>query len=1203
MAERMRALDWSRTAIGPLHTWPQCLLSAVGMLLPSKAQIILFWGPEFTVLYNAPYRPVFGARHPWPLGRPGREAWPEIWDDMLHGLLDGVIRTGEAFGANDLLFPIERNGYPEETYFDVSYDPIRDESGSVAGVYCIVTETTARVVGERRLALLKELGATNAGALTARHACVRAVQAFEQQPQDIPFALVYAGDELLGSTKEARQQLDAAPAVQVQERPLLRANGTPMGRLVFGLNPKRPYDAQYAAFIDLVAGQVSTAIANAQAYDDERRRAEALAELDRAKTVFFSNVSHELRTPLTLILGPVEDLLRREDGGNAGAREPLELVYRNALRLLRLVNTLLDFSRIEAGRIQAAYQPTDLAAFTIDLASMFRSAFEKAGLRLVVDCAPLDELVFVDRSMWEKIVLNLLSNAFKYTLDGEVDVVLRRAGDAVELSVRDTGTGIPAEALPRVFDRFHRVEGARGRSSEGSGIGLALVAELVKLHGGSVQARSVPGEGSDFFVRLPFGHAHLPAQHLGKDEPASGSSIAADPYVEEALRWLPEGAGPDTLLPAAGLHAAPDDAEGERPRVLVADDNADMRQYLQRLLASHYTVQTVPDGAAALQAALAEPPALVLTDIMMPRLDGYGLLAALRGHEATRRLPVLMLSARAGDGYRVEALKAGADDYIVKPFAAGELLARVATHLQMARERAEAIRTLSESEERYRALVAATADAVYRMNADWSEMRYLQGREFIPDTQQADRSWLEKYILPEDQPQVLAAVRAAIARKNPFQLEHRVLRVDGSTGWTASRAVPVLGPDGEIAEWFGAASDVSARRQAEEALKDADRRKDEFLAVLSHELRNPLAPLRNGIQLLGMLSEPQALQRTRVMMERQISQIVRLVDDLLDMTRINQGKVRLRSERLDLCAVVLAAADSARPAMEQQKHRLAVELPQQPIRVHADAVRLGQVLGNLLNNAAKFTPEGGEIHITADVDAGQARVRVRDTGIGIPAHKLHAIFDMFTQVDPSTERSRSGLGIGLTLARRLVELHGGTLAVRSEGPGRGSEFTVRLPVEAAGPARAANADGAPAGRSKRKLRRILVVDDNVDAANTIAVLLGSQGHDAHTCNDAGQALAKAERLRPDVILMDIGMPGLSGWELCRLIREQPWGHAIAIHALTGYGQPDDRQRSLAAGFDGHMTKPVDFGELERVLADRPEEMPCPLSSPMPARSR
>ncbi|HXT31129.1 MAG TPA: ATP-binding protein, partial [Vicinamibacterales bacterium] len=677
MGGRMREMDWSATPLGPPEQWPQSLRSTVSMLLPSKAQIALFWGPEFAVLYNDAYRPVFGAKHPHALGLPGSRAWSEIWDSQLHELLAGVVRTGEAFWARDLLFELERYGFLEETYFDVSYDPVRVESGTVGGVFCIVTETTERVVGERRMALLRDLAARNATARTTRVACVLAMETLAAKPEDVRFALAYVDGELQATTPGAEQRLAGADPSLVKTVPLAAStSGARVGRLVVGLNPRRPFDDHYRSFLDLVADQLATALANARAYEEERQRAEALAAVDRAKTAFFSNVSHEFRTPLTLMLGPIADLLAEARGPlTRPQRESLDILQRNAGRLLKLVNALLDFSRIEAGRAQATYAPTDVAGLTRELAGAFRSAIEHAGIRFEVACDQIDEPIFLDRDMWEKIVLNLLSNALKFTFDGTIRVALQRHGDGVELGVTDTGTGIPAAELPRIFERFHRVEGARSRTHEGTGIGLALTHELVRLHGGTIDVESGVGEGTRFAVRVPGGSAHLPSDRVVSAPVSAVPARHTAPFVDEAVRWLPDPAlHGDESVPPMARAAGP--GRASRERVLVADDNADMREYLSQLL-RQWDVTTATTGLAALDQARANPPHLIVTDVMMPELDGFGLLRELRSDPRTEAVPVLMLSARAGEEARISGLDAGADDYITKPFSARELIARV----------------------------------------------------------------------------------------------------------------------------------------------------------------------------------------------------------------------------------------------------------------------------------------------------------------------------------------------------------------------------------------------------------------------------------------------------------------------------------------------------------------------------------------------
>ena len=482
------------------------------------------------------------------------------------------------------------------------------------------------------------------------------------------------------------------------------------GLLVAGLSSRLKLDESYRDFLDLLSSQIATAIATAQAYEEERKRAEALAEIDRAKTAFFSNVSHEFRTPLTLMLGPLESLLAADAALAPEYRDEVATAHRNSLRLLKLVNSLLDFSRIEAGRVKASFAPTDLPSLTADLASNFRSAMDAAGLELVVDCRPLPQPVYIDRDMWEKIVLNLLSNAFKFTFEGRVTVRLECDGDRALLTVSDTGTGIPEAELPRIFERFHRVEGARGRTDEGTGIGLALIQELVKLHGGAVQVSSRVGKGSVFEVSIPFGRAHLPKEQVvaAVAAAAGATAVRSDAYTSEALTWVAR----DRLL-----HATEDVPDlkreaGPRPRILLADDNADMRDHVARILGDRYDLVAVADGAAALAEAARLRPDLVLSDVMMPKLDGFGLLQALRADPQMVNVPFIMLSARAGEEARSEGMESGADDYLVKPFSARELLARMSAHLKLAVYRKEA-------NEQSARLLESITDAFIALDPAW----------------------------------------------------------------------------------------------------------------------------------------------------------------------------------------------------------------------------------------------------------------------------------------------------------------------------------------------------------------------------------------------------------------------------------------------------------------------------------------------------
>ncbi len=451
---------------------------------------------------------------------------------------------------------------------------------------------------------------------------------------------------------------------------------------IAGISPRRALDTKYRDFLGLVADQIATSIANARTIEEEKKRTEALIALDRQKTAFFTNVSHELRTPLTLLLGPLTTAIEAAEKTAElplEMRQALDMALRNARRLQRLVNGLLDFTRIEAGRLDAVYEPTNLASFTAQLADVFRSAYEGAGLTLSVETSIQDAEAFVDHAMWEKIVFNLLSNAFKHTFEGGVTVSVRdgqaeHAG-TIELVVRDTGVGIPEAEIPHLFDRFHRVAGTRSRTQEGTGIGLSFVRELVRLHGGTIAIESREGEGTTVRVRVPRGSAHLPAESVGAKGAASKPRIAPD-----VRAWLP------TLSASPGA-AKPSSPATERGRVLVADDNADLREHIARILSPQFEVEAVENGVAALHAVRQGSFDVVVSDVMMPELDGIGLVRAVRSDAKIAATPIILVSARAGDEATESGLASGADDYLVKPFSARELLARVTTHAALGRAR------------------------------------------------------------------------------------------------------------------------------------------------------------------------------------------------------------------------------------------------------------------------------------------------------------------------------------------------------------------------------------------------------------------------------------------------------------------------------------------------------------------------------------
>jgi len=1247
VGERMRALDWTRTPLGPADRWPQSLKTIIRVMLDSRYAMWMLWGPELTFFCNDAYLPTVGKKRDWVLGARSDKVWEEIWPD-IGPRIRHVLKNGEATWDEALLLFLERSGFPEETYHTFSYSPVYDDDNRIAGMLCVVTEVTERVIGERRLRVLRDLAARVTGVDSIEISCRRAIDVLAQYPADVPIAALYLIDPVTGRARkvtstrevsdsalpasvalddtsgpwefaralamESGQQISDLPArgirLEAAPWPDLIQHGFVMplkgggqdrlaGFLVVGVSPRRPLDQPYVEFLDLVCGQMAAAIADAQAYEHERARAEALAEIDRAKTAFFSNVSHEFRTPLTLMLGPVEDALADAQTPQ-GTRERLDVAHRNALRLLKLVNSLLDFSRIEAGRVQASYEPVDLAALTRDLASTFRSAIERAGLKFAVRCERLKSAVYVDREMWEKIVLNLLSNAFKFTLEGEIQVRFQEQGGYALLEVEDSGVGVASEEIPRLFERFYRVEGSRGRNYEGSGIGLALVQELVKLHGGSIEARSVLGKGTTFSVRMPLGSGHLPQDHLRPPGALPLAQVGAQAFVREAERWLPETTGTDRpALPTDEMNS-----EGDRrfqatfgARIVLADDNADMRAYVGALIAPLYEVEAVTDGAAALAAVKRKRPDLVISDVMMPKLDGIGLLRAIRSDPDLSGLPVILLSARAGEEAHIEGLDAGADDYLTKPFGARELLARTGAILELSRMRARNEAQLRESEAQLQRALEVSSVTEQRFRATFENAAVgigqvgLDGRWLLVNDRLCDIAGYSREELlqrthadityPEDLgPDLELAGQLARGEIETYTLQKRYVRKDGDLVWINLAVAMVRTPAGAPEHFISVIEDITERKRAEEELRRSARLKDEFLAMLAHELRNPLAPIRNAAEVLSrVLPNDRGAQEPIGMIRRQTAHLTRLVDDLLDVSRITQGRIQLQRQPIDLASVIAQAMETVAPTIREKRHDISVVSKQFPLHVNGDSARLVQCVVNVLTNAAKYTDAGGHIRIASRAEGEHAVIEICDDGIGLSPDLLPRVFELFVQGDRTLDRAQGGLGIGLSVVQRLIEMHGGEVRARSEGLGKGSRFEIRLPrIEAPG------VHESSSERLTGPARRVLIVDDNVDSADSLAMVLKYDGHETDRVYTARDAIERTASFKPDVILLDIGLPEIDGYEIARRLRATPGLERLRLVALTGYGQPEDRARTRAAGFDDHLVKPVEFPALERAVA-------------------
>ncbi len=1251
MGARIRALDWAATPLGLPDTWPQSLKAVVRVMLTSRFAMWMAWGPELTFFCNDAYLPTTGLKRDWVLGARSDRVWAEIWPE-IGPRIEHVLSTGEATWDEALRLYLERSGFSEETYHTFSYSPLADDTGATAGMLCVVAEVTERVIGERQLAALRDLGVRLAAAPTRAEAMGALEASLAAEPRDLPFALAYRHDSRTGQAElsavhgVSRGAPAAAASIAIRDAgaawrlgrvldngaevmtfepqmlgdfplghwqvaprqalvvPIAGAEGgTPVGFLVAGLNPHRALDAGYRGFIGLIAGQLAAAIARAEEFERERARAQALAQIDRAKTTFFSNISHEFRTPLTLMLGPLEDVLAESAALPYEQALRVDIAHRNGQRLLRLVNGLLDFSRIEAGRVEATYRPTDLGSYTAELASAFRSACERAGLTLSVDCPTLNEPVFVDRDMWEKVVLNLLSNAFKFTFEGGISVTLRQAAGAVELAVADTGSGIPRTELPKLFERFYRVEGAKGRSAEGSGIGLALVRDLVRLHGGEVTAESCNGRGTTFRVRVLLGTAHLPAERVEAAPTAPPMATRAVAFVDEALRWLPGGTTPpdgsDVIHDVERKGLAASKGRRRDGRVLLADDNADLRDYVRRLLEERgYEVETVADGAAALAAARARRPDLLLTDVMMPGLNGFELLALVRHDRGLADVPVVMLSARAGEEAKIDGLGAGADDYLVKPFSARELLARVAANLEVARTRREAGAAVRASEARLRGVLGGMAegfallDPAFRIVEMNAEGLRLDGRP--PEAIIGQTYWVA-YPGSEDA-ELGRLYRRAMAERTPVALEHRCVWHDGREAWLDMHTYPT--EDGALAVFY---RDVTDRRRAQHALEELnehlERRVAEAVAErevardrlheaqkletigqltggVAHDFNNLLTPIMSCLHLLRRRHGDERSQRLMGAALQSAERAKTLIQRLLAFAR----RQTLAPQPVDPATLVGGIRElidySVGTAIAVR-----IEVPATLPPALADPSQLELALLNLAVNARDAMEGGGTLAIGAQTEdigpettSGLApgryiRLDVTDTGAGMDEATLARAVEPFF----STKGVGKGTGLGLSMVHGLALQSGGAFRLSSR-VGVGTTATLWLPVTEGAPAAAT--PGEPEALPATHRAALLLVDDEELVRASTAALLRELGYEVVEAASAAEALGQVRTgFRPELLITDHMMPAMTGAQLAVEVRTHV--PDLPVLMITGYSDLQDGER---LGLDV-LAKPFAFSDL------------------------
>ena len=630
----------------------------------------------------------------------------------------------------------------------------------------------------------------------------------------------------------------------------------------------------------------------------------------------------------------------------------------------------------------------------------------------------------------------------------------------------------------------------------------------------------------------------------------------------------------------AALDAILDALQCDRASILLFDEAKVMRFSGWRGLSEDY--RQAVEGHSPWTHEEKSPVPLAIDDVAQAEMD-----ESLRGVISNEGIAALCFIPLVSSGRLIGKFMAYFDEPHLHSEHELDLGLAIARQLSFGIERQRAEEARRSGEERFRELANNIDQIAWTLNeqgeATWYNRRWY---EFSGTTleEMADGSG-RRFQHPEHVERVNERFQQCVANGEPWEDTFPLRGKDGIYRWFLSRAVPIRDESGRIIRWFGTNTDVTELRELGEALREADHRKDEFLATLAHELRNPLAPIRNAVQILQLTGPPSPeLQWAREVIDRQVQQMTHLIEDLMDISRITRNTMELRKENVELGAILQSAVETSRPLIDASGHSITVSLPPQPISLNADPTRMAQVFSNLLNNAAKYSEKAGRIELTASPEGDDVVVSVRDHGIGIPREMLTRIFDLFTQVDRSLERAHGGLGIGLTLVRRLVEMHGGKVTAHSDGAGKGSVFMVRLPIAAALPASAEAPPMSGTPIDARKSHRILIVDDNGDAATSLSMMLTILGYETRTAADGQSGLDAAMEFRPQAILLDIGIPKMNGYDVARRIREQPWGKKMVLIAVTGWGQTEDIQRTIEAGFDHHLVKPVDPADLTKLLA-------------------
>ncbi|WRT68535.1 uncharacterized protein IL334_005512 [Kwoniella shivajii] len=1242
----LQTIDWDQTPLGPREHWPKSLKTIVSVVFGYLTPAAIFWGEECTLIYNEAYSRTT-AKHPYAFGEPGAEVYKEVWDflgPMAAQAMKGVSfnqedATARSMEEYDSAIVESMQISPRDVPFmalyrmdpkkGTTYKKTEHESGAIEEDGFHTMRLTASIGVPRDHPSMPFV----ANVMKRKLPATASFQNPSDTPPNVDFAIlppvtktetlsdsniVWPIGEVLESHKmvvmqDCRNLMQGFPIRVWDDLPeaavIIPLNSdseqdVPDAILILGLNKNRPLDEGYMSFL------IGSGIAAVRAAEDQTLRVENLAALDRAKTVLFSNISHELRTPLTLIKGPVEDLL--QSSLDRSQRDLLTMAQRNVRRLTRLVSSLMDISKLAANKLTGTFRLVNLGALTNDLASMFCNVFEKTNLQYKIDCNSEPSETYIDSEHWEKIVLNLISNAMKYTLQGSVDVVLRYELNTVVLEVRDTGAGIPSNDLDRIGERFHRVA-STSRSHEGTGIGLALVKDLVRLHGGTFEIESVTAtesgdgsHGSTFRTRIPLGFNHLPNQSviLGDVEHIEARSYADD-LVSEANLWNRNQEGPDkTSYMTSGGTSTGSTSSGSSPSVgldfptklfdradtiMIVDDSYDMRKVIE----AH-------DGQEALELCSRALPDLIISDIMMPRLDGFGLLQALKSSSNLISVPIILLTARGDQDFKVGGLMSGAEDYLSKPFSTPELLARSHLQLLLGKKR----RQLETAYQKQTQELRAVLDYKWAQSVAESSLEHLTAfwtSAFTADpskvTESCDFQW-------------------ANGRWVTVQVTQLSLVEPGLTGL------------------LGCVTDITDRRKHEEAQKlriteaenrrveaeEAKRQQELLIDITSHEIRNPISTIQEQLevcmnkelpfkptgQLMNTIKEDldalESIYQCGLSQERICSDVLSLGRIQLDMLQMYDTETNIREEAQKVLSIFQSEARMKRISLSLKEGESMERLGIDTIKI--DHVRLGQVFTNLLSNAIRFTANSDIRRIELAVDLSfdppsdsscgmpppseqpqtvkpghpiYLYVAITDTGPGLTPEELQKLFHRFSQVSPKTHTVFGGSGLGLFVCRKITDIMGGRIEVLSER-GKGSTFrffveartcemtTSTTPSQISSPSGSIKSKRPKAPKLKQtessmsvamskipswavggKKPKVLIVEDNLINQTVLARQLKHVGFTVQVANNGLEALEKFRQISSsdgskekssfNCVIMDLEMPVMDGLTAVKQIRQ------------------------------------------------------------------